>query len=78
MAWWIAIPAVVSLASSAYSAYQQNSHGGNEAAWTRYNAEMQYQTELGNLASEAEISLINAQLKNNGIISNQDDFKYQL
>ena len=62
MAWWMLIPAVISIADSVYKSQQQSNYGDTLSAWNGYNAAMKYSTALGNLAAEAELTQINAQL----------------
>ena len=61
MAWWMAIPAVISLVSSFSQSSQQAAAGEQAASWARYNANMGYQVASGNIAARTQLAMLNAQ-----------------
>lgn len=62
MAWWLAIPAVLSAISSISQSGQQSQNAYAAGSWSRYNAQMGYNNTLGNLRSQMHLSKFNAAL----------------
>lgn len=60
MAWWFAIPAVISAVSAISQSGQQAQNAQAAGSWTRYNAQMGYNNTLGNLRSQMQLSKFNA------------------
>ena len=60
--WWMAIPALISAASSIYGYTQQKAAAGQQAQWARYNADMGFNTSLGNVAARNELAMVNAKM----------------
>lgn len=60
MAWWMAIPAVLSLASSLSQSFQQSGISANQAAWDRYNAQMGYNNAFLNVRGQLDLARVNA------------------
>lgn len=62
MAWWLAIPAALSAISAISQSGQQSQNAYAAGQWSRYNAQMGYNTTLGNLRSQMQLSKFNAAL----------------
>jgi len=62
MGWWMAIPAAISLISSISEYSQRNASIGQQSQWATYNANMGFNTTLGNIAARNELAMVNAQM----------------
>lgn len=62
MAWWMAIPAAISAASSISGAISGNKQNANQAKWNQYNTNMQYGVDMANIMSSAVGANFNARM----------------
>lgn len=56
----MAIPALVSAASAISQSGQQQQAASTQGTWTRYNAQMGYNTTVGNIRSQMNLTRVNA------------------
>jgi hypothetical protein len=58
--WWV--PMAISAASSVVQASSASKQNKQQAAWNRYNAQMQYQTDMTNIGAQTAIAGFNAKM----------------
>jgi len=60
MGWWMAIPAIISVASTIYKTVSATEQAGIQQQWQIYNANMGYNTALSNINSQLGLAAFNA------------------